>query len=110
MAVPIGNENNLKHPSTNNKVIAQLFSFSKPTPPIIEGIENRMMMNTAINLINGMIHTNTHSASGPASLAINGMIIEIKADTISNTIICKLPEIIYRMAKMRLCTSIILKF
>jgi hypothetical protein len=87
MAVPIGNENSLKQPNTSKRVRAQLLLFKRPTPPMMEGMEKNRITTTAMMRMNGTNHTKTHSASGPASSIMNGMINDMNKDTKSRPII-----------------------
>jgi hypothetical protein len=93
IAVPIGKENNLKQPKTSNRVRAQGLLFRSPTPPMIDGIEKNSMITTAIMRIKGTSQTKTHSASGPASSIIKGMMTDRNAVTKSIPTICSEPEI-----------------
>jgi hypothetical protein len=81
MAVPMGKENNLKHPKISSNVRDQLLLFKSATPPIIDGIEKNRMTTIAIMRIKGTSQTKTHCASGPASSIISGMNVDMNAVT-----------------------------
>ena len=55
MAVPMGNENSLKQPSTSKSVSAQLLLLRRPMPPIMEGIEKIIIIPIAIMRMKGTV-------------------------------------------------------
>lgn len=87
-------------------VNAHFFLLRIPHPLMMEGMENKIIAITAIVWMKGRIQTNTHSSWMFARSKIIGKRKDSKIETKIQPRMCRAPEMIYKMPRIRLCDSI----